>query len=107
MALKKNKKADPTPTVEEKVVEKEPVVTQDEKEAIKKSEADKEAQGADTQRLRLATSLVSNKFNLDPSYKVCKFDDKGKVVGLTLENSEFVVNVTIKDSERQGMHTED
>lgn len=83
--------------------EKEPVITQDEKDAVKKAEADKEAKGADTQRLRLATNVVSNKFNLDPSFRVCKFNDKGKVVGLTLENSEFVVDVTIKDSERQGM----
>ena len=104
MALKKK---DPTPAVEENVVEKEPVVTQDEKEAIKKAEEQKELEGADTQRLRLATNLVSEKFNLDPTYKVCKFDDKGKVVKLTLENKDFVVDVTIKDSERQGMHIED
>lgn len=104
MALKK--KAE-TPIEETNVVEKEPVLTQDEKEAIKEAEIRKEEEGADTKRLRLATNVVSEKFNLDPTYKVCKFDDKGKVVKLTLENKDFVVDVTIKDSERQGMHIED
>lgn len=99
MALKK--KAE-TP-IEETVVEKVPVITQEEVEAIKKEEERRESEGADTQRLRLATNLVSEKFNLDPTYKVCKFDDKGKVVKLTLENHEFIVDVTIKDSERHNM----
>lgn len=99
MALKK--KAE-TP-IEETVVEKESVITQEEVEAIKKEEERKESEGADTQRLRLATNVVSEKFNLDPTYRVCKFDDKGKVVKLTLENKDFIVDVTIKDSERHNM----
>lgn len=103
MALKK--KAE-TP-IEETVVEKESVITQEEVEAIKKEEERKESEGADTQRLRLATNVVSEKFNLDHTYRVCKFDDKGKVVKLTLENKDFIVDVTIKDSERQGMCIED
>lgn len=102
MALKK-KKAEETTTVVEEKVEETPV-TQEEKEAVEKQEAKQEEEGADTQRLRLATNLVSSKFNLDPTYKVCKFDDKGKVVNLTLENGDFIVNVTIKDSDRQGMY---
>ena len=60
-------------------------------------------EGADTQRLRLATNVVSSKFNLDSSYRVTKFDDKGKVVNLTLENENFTISVTIKDSERHEM----
>lgn len=88
-----------TPVTEEK----EPVLTEDEKEAIKSAEEKKSAEGASTERLRLATSMVSEKFNLGNDYSVNKFDDKGKVVKLTLENSEFIIDVTIKDSERHGL----
>ena len=57
-------------------------------------------------RLELATSLVSSQFNLDENYKVTKFDDKGKVVNMTLENSDFIISVTVKDSDRHGMYVE-
>lgn len=106
MALKSKKKVADTPVVEENVTNVEPVMTPEEKEAIQKAEEEKAKESADTQRLQLATNLVSGKFNLDPSYSVKKFDDKGKVVNLTLENGEFILNVTIKDSERHGMHVE-
>lgn len=92
--------------VEEVQEEKEPVMTQEEKESIQKAEEKKTEQSADTRRLQLTTNVVSSQFNLDPSYSVSKFDDKGKVVNLTLENSDFIINVTIKDSERHGMHVE-
>ena len=103
--LSSKKKADTTPAVEE-TKQEEPVMTEEEKEAIHKSEEKKKEQSADTRRLQLATNVVSSQFNLDPSYSVSKFDDKGKVVNLTLENSDFIINVTIKDSERHGMHVE-
>lgn len=103
--LSSKKKVETTPTVEE-TKQEEPVMTEEEKEAIQKSEEDKKEQSADTRRLQLATNVVSSQFNLDPSYSVSKFDDKGKVVNLTLENSDFIINVTIKDSERHGMHVE-
>ena len=103
--LSSKKKADTTPAVEE-TKQEEPVMTEEEKEAIQKSEERKKEQSADTRRLQLATNVVSSQFNLDPSYSVSKFDDKGKVVNLTLENSDFIINVTIKDSERHGMHVE-
>ena len=103
--LSSKKKADTTPAVEE-TKQEEPVMTEEEKEAIQKSEENKKEQSADTRRLQLATNVVSSQFNLDPSYSVSKFDDKGKVVNLTLENSDFIINVTIKDSERHGMHIE-
>ena len=99
--LSSKKKADTTPAVEE-TKQEEPVITEEEKEAIQKSEEKKKEQSADTRRLQLATNVVSSQFNLDPSYSVSKFDDKGKVVNLTLENSDFIINVTIKDSERHG-----
>lgn len=105
MALKSKKKvAEETPVVVEET--KEPAMTQEEKEAIQKAEEQKTQESADTQRLQLATNIVSGKFNLDPSYSVKKFEDKGKVVNLTLENNEFIINVTIKDSERHGMYIE-
>ena len=103
--LSSKKKADTTPVVEE-TKQEEPVMTEEEKEVIQKSEEKKKEQSADTRRLQLATNVVSSQFNLDPSYSVSKFDDKGKVVNLTLENSDFIINVTIKDSERHGMHVE-
>lgn len=103
--LSSKKKADTTPAVEE-TKQEETVMTEEEKEAIQKSEEKKKEQSADTRRLQLATNVVSSQFNLDPSYSVSKFDDKGKVVNLTLENSDFIINVTIKDSERHGMHVE-
>lgn len=103
--LSSKKKADTTSAVEE-TKQEEPVMTEEEKEAIQKSEEKKKEQSADTRRLQLATNVVSSQFNLDPSYSVSKFDDKGKVVNLTLENSDFIINVTIKDSERHGMHVE-
>ena len=103
--LSSKKKADTTPAVEE-TKQEEPVMTEEEKEAIQKSEEKKKEQSADTRRLQLATNVVSSQFNLDPSYSVSKFDDKGKVVNLTLENSDFIINVTIKDTERHGMHVE-
>lgn len=112
MAKLSSKKKEATPVVEEpvqeEVVQEETpaVITQDEVEAIQKAEEEKAKESADTMRLQLATNIVSGKFNLDPSYSVKKFDDKGKVVNLTLENKDFIINVTIKDSERHGMFVE-
>lgn len=106
MAKLNKKKADTTPIVEETKVVEESTMTQEEKEVIQKDEEKRTQESADTRRLQLATNVVSSQFNLDPSYDVKKFDDKGKVVNLTLENKDFIVNVTIKDSERHGMHVE-
>lgn len=89
--------------VETPVTEEQGVMNEAEKEAVKEQENKVEETGANTERLQLATNLVSSKFNLDDSYRVAKFDDKGKVVNLTLENGEFIVAVTIKDSDRHGM----
>lgn len=103
MGLKTKKKLEETVT-EEVVQEKEPAMTEEEKEAIQKAEEEETKESADTRRLQLATSVVSQQFNLDTTYSVSKFEDKGKVVNLTLANSDFILNVTIKDSERHGMH---
>ena len=92
--------------MQEEVVEETPAMTAEEKEAIQTAEEQVAQESADTMRLQLATNIVSGKFNLDPSYSVKKFDDKGKVVNLTLENKDFILNVTIKDSERHGMYVE-
>lgn len=101
MAKLSSKKKSDTPV--EEVVEETPVITEEEKEAIQKLEEKETEESADTRRLQLATNVVSKQFNLDPSYRVNKFDDKGKVVTLSLENSNFIINVTIKDSERHNM----
>lgn len=104
MALKAKKKTEEVAPIVEETHEE--VMTQEEAEVIQKAEEEKTKESADTQRLQLATNIVSGKFNLDQSYSVKKFDDKGKVVNLTLENKDFIINVTIKDSERHGMYVE-
>ena len=113
--LSSKKKANTTPVEEAQVTEevveavqedKEPVMTEAEKEAIQKVEEDKAKKSADTRRLQLATNVVSGQFNLDPSYSVSKFDDKGKVVNLTLENGDFIITVCVKDSDRHGLSVE-
>lgn len=97
MALKAKKK---------ETKEELPVITQEEKEVIQKAEEDKKEEGANTKRLELATGVVSSQFNLGNDYRVTKFDDKGKVVNMTLENGDFILSVTIKDSDRHGMYVE-
>ena len=103
MALLKKSDASFVDTIMEELTG-EPVITEEEVEAIKADEVRKRLLGANTERLELATGIVSNQFGLDDDYRVNKFDDKGKVVKLTLENSDFVIAVTIKDSERHGMY---
>lgn len=114
MALKVKKKEETVETTEK--VEKfvgvneediqDGVLTTEEVEAIQQNEKEDTENSADTRRLQLATNVVSKQFNLDPSYSVSRFDDKGKVVKLTLENKEFILDVTIKDSDRHGMYVE-
>ena len=82
------------------------VVTEEEVEVIQQEELVQSEEGANTERLKLATNVVSSQFNLNTEYKVNKFDDKGKVVNLTLENKDFIIAVTIKDSNRHGMSVE-
>lgn len=78
-------------------------LTFEEELAIQERQRKEEETGANTDRLRIATSLVSRLFNLDNSYSVSKFDDKGKVMNLTMENREFAINIQIKDSGRHGL----
>lgn len=91
MALKKKKAVEP----------KEEVMTAEE---IEEDEQKRLDASASVERLQLATRIVSEKFGLDDEYHVTKFNDKGKVVELTLENSEYIVACTIKNSEAQGMY---
>ena len=102
MPLKTKKKVE---VVESEVVQQEQpeVLTEEEIKAIKNED---EKVCADTRRLQLANEVVSKQFNLDLSYSISKFDDKGKVVNLTLENSNFILSVTIKDSDKHGMYVE-
>ena len=70
-------------------------------------DSDKKAQeNVSTERLNLVLGLVSEKFDLDESYRVSQFNDKGKVVNVTLENEDFSVAVSIKDSARHGIVVE-
>ena len=93
MALKKKK-----------AVEEPEVMTAEEIEAVQEDEQKRLDASASMERLQLATRIVSEKFGLDDEYHVTKFNDKGKVVDLTLENAEFIVSCTIKNSEAQGMY---
>ena len=47
--------------------------------------------------------LSLHKFNLGDDFKVTNFNDKGKVLKLTLENKDFVLSVDIKDADRHGL----
>lgn len=108
MALKKTKTDDVSQAVDtlvDSVVNE--IMTPDEIEAIQEDEQNRFDNSASVQRLQLATRIVSEKFGLDDRYSVTKFNDKGKVVDLALENSEFIVSVTIKNSEAQGMTVSD
>lgn len=58
---------------------------------------------ATVERLMTATHLVSKQFGLDSSYHCTKFNDKGRVIELTLDGEDYVVAVTIKNSEAHGM----
>ena len=58
---------------------------------------------ATVERLMTATQLVSKQFGLDSSYHCTKFNDKGRVIELTLDGEDYVVAVTIKNSEAHGM----
>ena len=65
-----------------------------------------EVNEATVKRLNLLLGIVSKKFNLDDTYTVKQFNDKGKVINITLENDEVKVAVTVKDSERHGLVVE-
>ena len=118
MALKTKKKAqveepmvEPTVEPTEETTEEiqdtpQSPLTEEEIDALHKAEEDNKENLADTKRLQLANDVVSKQFNLDLSYHMSKFDDKGKVVKLTLENNEFILDVTIKDSDRHGMYVD-
>ena len=93
MALKKKKVNEEAMTVEEKEA-----IVEDEKKRIEAS--------ANMERLQLATRVVSERFNLDDEYRVTKFNDKGKVVDITLENVDFIISCTIKNSEAHGMYVQ-
>lgn len=86
--------------------EKAPAMNEPEKEAAKKSDEKALSSGASSERLNLLLGLVSQKFGLDDTYAVCQYNDKGKVMNITLENAEFSVAVTVKDSERHGLYVE-
>ena len=92
--------------VEEIPVEETPYMNEAEKMAIESEEQKTKDEGANTKRLELATDVVSKQFNLDNDYRVTKFDDKGKVVNMTLEGDDFILNVTIKNSDKHGMYVE-
>lgn len=71
-------------------------------ESAKKS--DEEAvNSATAERMNLLLGLVSKKFNLDDTFSVCKFNDKGKVMDIALENTDFVVSIQVKDSDKHGL----
>lgn len=93
--------------VEEKTEEKMVHMTPEEKEALEAQEKEEKEKGASTIKLEKATAVVSKMFNLSEDYKVTSFSDKGKGVKLTTENSEFKLDIEIKNAERHGLIFED
>ena len=55
-------------------------------------------------RLTNATTVVKGIFHLGDDYAVTKFNDKGRSVDLTLNNREFTISVTIKDTEMYSIN---
>lgn len=92
-----------TPELEETPVE-EPKLNEDEILAQKNQEELKEEEGADMRRMKQTTALLSSKFNLDKEYAVKNFDDKGKVIKETLEGKDFILTITVKDSEKHCIY---
>lgn len=96
--------------LKKKKVSEEPeevIITEEEQEAIEQEEQRILYEvSASFERLQLATRIVSDRFGLNDDYSVTKFNDKGKVVDITLENKDFVVSCIIKNSETQGMYVE-
>lgn len=78
-------------------------MTSEEKESIQREEQRQIDEAASTQRMQLTTALVSRQFGLDGDYHVTKFNDKGKVIDISLENGEFRLAVTVKNSEAHGL----
>ena len=58
---------------------------------------------ASVEKLSKAAQIVSDKFGLDNTYHVTKFNDKKSTVELTLENFEYIVSVTLKNPSAQGL----
>lgn len=106
MALKAKKTSpENTEFVSEPVEEQvEPKLNEAEMLAEKKQEEQKEAEGANMQRMKQTTALLSGKFNLDNEYVVKNFDDKGKVIKETLEGKDFILTITVKDSEKHNIY---
>lgn len=104
-AEKAVKKTEPK-KVEPKKEKAPAMMNKPEVEAAKKSDEKALSSGASSERLNLLLGLVSQKFGFDDTYAVCQYNDKGKVMSITLENSDFNVAVTVKDSERHGLYVE-
>ena len=98
MALKKKSNVEETaPIVTEEVAEEMVEAT------IEHNEAEVDEDLA-LRRLTNATTVVKNIFHLGDDYVITKFNDKGRSVDLTLNNREFTISVTIKDTEMYGIN---
>ena len=98
MALKKKSNVEETaPIVTEEVAEEMVESTIEYNE----SEVDEDLA---LRRLTNATTVVKNIFHLGDDYVITKFNDKGRSVDLTLNNIEFTISVTIKDTEMYGIN---
>lgn len=93
------------PKLKKKAVENTSAMNEPEVAAAKKAD-DSAVNRETTKRLDLLLGIITQKFNLDDTYTVRGFNDKGKVMNVTLENEDFSVAVTVKDSERHGLFVE-
>ena len=94
MALKKKNTESATETPAENEV-----MTPEEHTAAQEDMNNQMNEGANSERLRLASALVCRTFNIPEDFRITKFNDKGKVIDLTLDGDDFIVSVTIKNSE--------
>ena len=97
MALKKKKEVEESTTVVTEEVAEEMI------EATKEHNEANIDEDLALRRLTNATSVVKNIFHLGDDYVITKFNDKGRSIDLTLNNPEFTISVTIKDTEVYGI----
>lgn len=97
MALKKKKEVEDSTTVVTEEVAEEMI------EATKNYNDSVHDEDHSLRRLSNATTVVKDIFHLGDDYVITKFNDKGRSIDLTLNNPEFTISVTIKDTEVYGI----
>lgn len=100
MAIKKKDKNKEVKNVPEEITEVEQV---EEVTTENNTTSNEEPFATNMDRFNQAISIISNKFGLDNSYIVTGFTDRGKEIKVSLDNGDYSMVVTIKNSLKQGI----